>query len=164
MWQCHLQSHHLCCHVAPHSHRSSFFTSHGNHTTNRLGQHYITFIHYNKTQKVKTPRIQKPRVQIHWVHEQIKQHREQLQKADIVLVLVRGNNSTLHTTHTPHTPPHTTTPHLTPTTPPHLIPLLANPSIAWWLYIWPADVYLWWFGYHGGTSSSHLRAVALLSL
>ena len=67
-------------------------SSHGNHTANRLGQHDITFIPYNATQQVTVQRIQKPGAQIQWVQEQIKQHREQLQKADIVIVLVGGNN------------------------------------------------------------------------
>ena len=67
-------------------------SSHGNHTVNRLGQHDITFIPYNATQQVTVQRIQKPGAQIQWVLEQIEQHREQLQKADIVIVLVGGNN------------------------------------------------------------------------
>ena len=57
---------------------------HGTHTTNWQGQHDITFIPWNATQQVT--------VQIQWIQEQIEQHREQLQKADIAIVLVEGNN------------------------------------------------------------------------
>ena len=67
-------------------------SSHGNPTPRRFGQHDATFIPYGQTDTITIRRIQKAGARVEWALDTVQEHQNELQGADIVIVLIGGNN------------------------------------------------------------------------